>query len=433
METPTPDSSDLTDRIRADGHRLAQLDLDGSLDDLAPLRDLVGGARVVALGESSHHVREFYQLRHRMIRFLVEECGFTAVVLEAPFTEGGVLDDWVRGGAGTVDRVASDGIAMSLGDVPELHQTLGWLRAYNAGRSGTPVRCLGADLPGSLGSPLTALLEIEPYLDQNDPGSRELLDRAIAVARKVHTPSVPIGELITYPQLPESERDALSAALGALTARMGRLAGRQRAAGRADQHAVATRHLRGAWLVDQLHRSVLTEGIEEASTFRDLYLAEIVLALLDAAPDTRVVLVAHNWHIRRSPDATAGADLLPAGFQLSTVLGRDYLALGLTARSGRTGVVDGEALAGSGGFLFREAPLPPPEEGSIEAAFPDDRWATLVDLRGVPEEIANDRTHPRMRMADYFLDQPAFSAFDALACVTHTSGTANTRRSSAHG
>jgi erythromycin esterase len=32
---------------------------------------------VVGIGESAHYVREFYLLRHRLLRFLVQWCGFT--------------------------------------------------------------------------------------------------------------------------------------------------------------------------------------------------------------------------------------------------------------------------------------------------------------------------------------------------------------------
>ncbi|MFG3437473.1 hypothetical protein ACGF0J_09535 [Nonomuraea sp. NPDC047897] len=57
------------------GRALETLDFQLPVDDLEPLRDIVGDARVVALGESSHHIREFYRVRHRILRFLVERCG----------------------------------------------------------------------------------------------------------------------------------------------------------------------------------------------------------------------------------------------------------------------------------------------------------------------------------------------------------------------
>ncbi|MEV4899196.1 erythromycin esterase family protein, partial [Nonomuraea sp. NPDC055795] len=106
------------------------LDPMAPLDDLEPLLDLVGDARVVAIGESSHHVREFYLLRHRLLRFLVERRGFTVYALEAPFTDAHTIDAWVRGGPGTVEQVASAGIDHGMGDCREMHDLLRWMREH---------------------------------------------------------------------------------------------------------------------------------------------------------------------------------------------------------------------------------------------------------------------------------------------------------------
>ncbi|MEU3271374.1 erythromycin esterase family protein [Saccharomonospora sp. NPDC006951] len=417
--------------IRDNGIRFTELDLDAPLDDLDSLTGIVGDARVVALGESSHHVREFYQVRHRILRFLVERHGFTVFALEAPFTEGRVLDEWIHGGAGgegDVERIATEGIAMSLGDVPELHEVLVWMRSRNEDHDGAGLRCVGTDLPGSLGSPLPALRRIAGYIEAHVPDATGGLARAIALAERFHAPSaVYAGELATYPAMEESDRNELTAVLSELVARLERAADGRCAEGRSAEHSVVAHHLRGAWLLDQLHRSMLTDGIESASTFRDLYLAESVLRLLEADPQARVVLAAHNWHIQKTTELHEGSPLFPSGFHLAAALGEDYRAIGLTARNGRTGVANGAALEGSGEFLFREAPLPPPEDTAIESAFPGDATWTIADLRAVPAAVAGPGTYPRTRMADYFLDQPALSAFDALVCVANTSGTKYTR------
>ena len=56
-------------------------------EDMEPLKKLVGDARVVALGEATHGSREFFQLKHRMLEFLVEEMGFTVFAIEANWPE----------------------------------------------------------------------------------------------------------------------------------------------------------------------------------------------------------------------------------------------------------------------------------------------------------------------------------------------------------
>ena len=56
-QDPT-DRSMLTDWLRAHVAKLSSTDPEASLDELEPVRDIVGDARVVALGESCHFVHE---------------------------------------------------------------------------------------------------------------------------------------------------------------------------------------------------------------------------------------------------------------------------------------------------------------------------------------------------------------------------------------
>src|SRR5262245_59933989 len=78
---------------------LATLQPAASLDDLVPLAERISDdVRVVAVGESVHAAHEFYEVRHRLIRFLVERMDFTTVVWESGFPEGFLVDDYIRGG-----------------------------------------------------------------------------------------------------------------------------------------------------------------------------------------------------------------------------------------------------------------------------------------------------------------------------------------------
>ncbi|MFI5531790.1 erythromycin esterase family protein [Kitasatospora sp. NPDC051853] len=57
---------------------LRTTDPTGGTADLRPFGRMVGDARVVALGEASHSSHEFFTLKHRVLRYLVEEKGFRA-------------------------------------------------------------------------------------------------------------------------------------------------------------------------------------------------------------------------------------------------------------------------------------------------------------------------------------------------------------------
>ncbi|HSF42349.1 MAG TPA: erythromycin esterase family protein, partial [Thermoanaerobaculia bacterium] len=55
------------------------------LDDLEPLRSLIGKATVVGLGETIHTSGGYYRMKHRAFRFLVEKMGFRVFAFESPW------------------------------------------------------------------------------------------------------------------------------------------------------------------------------------------------------------------------------------------------------------------------------------------------------------------------------------------------------------
>jgi len=109
---------------------------DDDFSDLEPLREIVGDARVVAIGESTHRIHEFYQVRHRLTRFLVSRLGFSAFVMESGFPEGLAVDGWVVGGPGERDALLRGGITYHMGRCAEMRDHLRWMRSHDASRRG---------------------------------------------------------------------------------------------------------------------------------------------------------------------------------------------------------------------------------------------------------------------------------------------------------
>jgi protein-L-isoaspartate(D-aspartate) O-methyltransferase len=64
--------------------------------DLDPLLARVGEARVVLIGEASHGTSEFYRLRARITRRLIEEQGFSIVAIEGDWPDAARIDHYVR-------------------------------------------------------------------------------------------------------------------------------------------------------------------------------------------------------------------------------------------------------------------------------------------------------------------------------------------------
>lgn len=78
----------------------AAIDAPGGVPPRAVLEDLIGDARVVLIGESSHGTHEFYDARAEITKWLIEEKGFTAVAAEADWPDAYRVNRYVRGTGG---------------------------------------------------------------------------------------------------------------------------------------------------------------------------------------------------------------------------------------------------------------------------------------------------------------------------------------------
>jgi erythromycin esterase len=398
------------------------LDPRAPLDDLEPLAELVGDARAVGIGESAHYVREFYLLRHRLLRFLVEYCGFSVYAPEAPFTQAQAIDAWIQGGPGTVEEVADAGVAIDLGRCQEFHDQLAWMRTHNHTAT-QPLRLVGTDVPSSGGSPLPALEAVAGYLREADPDALLLVEQAIALVGRYHHPAT-FQALGRYATLDPATQDALTATMSRLLARMESMATWQASQHRGQEHATALRHLRGAWHLDHLHRDVAGRGLPLADASRDTFMAESVLRLLeDGPPDLRVVVASHNIHLQKTPITSDGAfGHFPQGYHLAQALGADYLAIAATSTGGRTAQIQPDP-AHPRGFQLQDLPLPPAADGSLEAALATPAPLTIADLRAARPGVGDPESFRRLRMESYFTDVPVFDAFDAVAAIPQTSCT----------
>lgn len=64
--------------------------------DLSGLLNRIGDARVVLLGEATHGTAEFYEMRARITKELIEKKGFNIVAVEADWPDAAQIDHFVR-------------------------------------------------------------------------------------------------------------------------------------------------------------------------------------------------------------------------------------------------------------------------------------------------------------------------------------------------
>lgn len=380
------------------------------LDDLEPLCDLIGSARVVGIGETAHHVREYQQLRNRMVQFLVERMGFGVVAVESGFSEGLSVDRWVRGGAGDLTPdLAGNGLTYGFGRSAEMRRLLTWMRDRN-------VRYTGVDLPGDLASMLPALDNLDRYLAAVDPDAVETLAGVRRHAEKYAGPFT-IAAFAAYRAMESADRDELTLLLAELGTRFDTLRPVYVRRSGTDEFETARHELRLAGLLDQMLRaqSASADGsmAHAVVNVRDAAMADTVLR---SARADRVVFVAGNPHLQRIPVPLGGGNLeLPvAGMYLADELGDDYLAVAMTCAGGRVPTRRAAPETPRGAEIV-DVDLAEPVAGSVEAVLPFAEHGThLADLR--PLRSTED-TPQRIRSLDSYAEVPVAFAFDLVAAV----------------
>ncbi|MEN3536717.1 erythromycin esterase family protein [Microbispora sp. ZYX-F-249] len=417
----SPHHTTFADWLRSHAVPLAHLDAEAPLDDLEPLRGIIGDARVVAIGENSHFITEFALMRQRILRFLVERCGFTVLAFEYGFSEGFPLDAWARG-EGTDDDLATHlDAAIPVG----LDDPLRWIRRHNRTAS-PPVRFAGIDIPAAGGSLLPALTPVADYLHEIDPETLPMVETATRIAGSFAGPSA-ASAAPAWSRLPTAEQDALTAALLRLLIRFRAVEALYVSRGDRHRYDVALRCLEAACHADYGFRAMAGlyagTGLTADTSARDVYMAGSVLWHLQRfAPGTRVVLAAHNAHIQKTPVSFHGhLTGLPMGQHLHRSLGDDYVALALTSIAGHTADMRPDENARFG-FTVENTELEPPEQGSVEAAFADAGLGLgLADLRrarpGIPGDAGLAPGPDRIRIQSAYLHTPVLEAFDAILNV----------------
>jgi erythromycin esterase len=408
------------DRLRSHAIPLTHLAPEAPLDDLEPLRGIIGGARVVAIGENSHFINEFALMRRRILRFLLERCGFTVLAFEYGFSEGFPLDAWVQGEGAEDDLSSHLAAAIPVG----LAEPLRWMRRHNRTAS-RPARFAGIDIPAAGGSLLPALAPIADYLRRIDPETLPAVQTAMRIAESFAGESGAVAAP-AWARLATADQDALSAVLMRLLIRFRSVEPLYVSRGDRQSYDIALRRLEGACHADYTFRAMADlfagGGLTADTSARDLYMAGSVRWHLEhLEPGTRVVLAAHNAHIQKSPVSFDGhLTTLPMGQHLHRVLGDEYFALGLTSTAGHTAEMRRDENTRFG-FVVEDTALEPPEPGSIEAAFADaDLGLGIADLRRAHREPADGAGRApspgpdRIRLQSAYLHVPVLDAFDGI-------------------
>lgn len=298
--------------------------------DLLPLTGLIGEARLVALGEATHGTHEFFQVKHRLIEFLVQEMGFTVFALEAYWPETNRINDYVLSGNGNARELLAT-LQYWPWNTQEMLDLIEWMRDYNAQRGqAPPVRFYGFDMQNAK----LALEDLLDYLQRVDPGAASQANSNTACFRPYLDYT---WQQVEYAQLPAEARTACRQDLQALYDSLLAQQSAYESLSSSDAFANALQSAR-LLLQNESLAAVTEEGdwmTRERFNSRDRAMAENVRWLLNqAGPEARMIVWAHNAHVQTTEWIFRDTSYTPMGVHLEGAYGTEMVVFGSSFYAG---------------------------------------------------------------------------------------------------
>ncbi len=366
---------------------------------------VVGKARIVSLGESTHGTHEFFVAKHRLFQYLVEQHGFTVFAIEANQLATERINAYVHGARDTLEKAM--GGLFGVWYKQEVKDLIEWMQAYNARKPARPLSFVGFDMQ----DPQLPMDAVVNYATGNEPRLADLLKSLYADQREAWRQG-------DYPQPMDGQ--------GARW-----LQNAREAYGILSQYLLDTPALDPAarrWVIQ--NAVVVMQCAAQAndpwnSMIRDSCMAANIAWTLEQHPaDTRMAVWAHDAHVGR------------IGFVNGTSMGAYMVReFGDQLRVIGLGTYDG-AYRATRGFIdhrMMDARCYPAPVGSLEEALhrvlAGKGEALLLDIRASasdPRSTWLQQPRPVRSIGysafDFGFEQPTVLAdqFDAVLLIDHT-------------
>jgi len=372
----------------------AAIDAPGGVPPREVLDDLIGDARIVLIGESSHGTHEFYEARAEITKWLIEEKDFNAVAAEADWPDAYRVNRYVRG---LGDDSSADEALQGFERFPAwmwrnvvVRDFTGWLCRHNQ-------RCAvdGVRQAGFYGLDLYSLhrsmREVITYLDAVDPkAAARARARYACFDHSSGNDGQAYGYAAAFGAGPSCERQAVEQLVELQRNALSYLSHDSQLAEDelfyAQQNAVTVRN------AEAYYRGMFS-GRTTSWNMRDTHMAETLKALLthldrhSGAEPARIVVWAHNSHVGDARATEVSADgQLTIGQLVREQYGDDSRLIGFSTYRGTV-----TAASEWGGVAERKA-VRPALNGSLEELLHETgKDAFLVPMHdGSPAEKALD-------------------------------------------
>jgi protein-L-isoaspartate(D-aspartate) O-methyltransferase len=283
----TTDNTAIGKLIRETAEPFADIEA-ASVDEFL---ERVGDARLVLLGEATHGTSEFYRMRARLSKALIERRGFDFVAVEADWPDAARVDEYVLG-----DPRRSNVAFTPFSRFPtwmwrneEVHDFIGWLRARNLAQ---PDRADRVGFHGlDLYSLFTSIAAVLSYLDEIDPAAARVARARYGTLTPWQKDPAAYGRAVLVGRYTSSEGAVVSMLRDMLERRL------DYARKDGERFFDATQNARVVANAEGYYRAMYY-GSAASWNQRDSHMFDTLQALLKFyGPDSRGIVWEHNSHV----------------------------------------------------------------------------------------------------------------------------------------
>lgn len=267
--------------------------------ELEALLERIGSARVVLLGEATHGTHEFYRMRARISRALIERHGFRAVAVEADWPDAARVDRYARHlPPASAPWKPFSRFPTWMWRNEETRLFAEWLRVHN-GRVEPERRTgfYGLDLY----SLFTSADAVLGYLDLVDPQAAAVARARYGLLTPWQADPVAYGRAVVSGRFESCEAEVVQVLVDLLRSRL------EYAARDGERFFDAQENARVVADAEGYYRAMY-RGNVASWNLRDRHMTETLAALLGfLGPSARVVVWAHNSHVGDARATEMGA------------------------------------------------------------------------------------------------------------------------------
>lgn len=335
-------------------HPLSGASPDLNYDDLQPLSYL-GNSRIVGLGEATHGTKEFFQLKHRIFRYLVENHNYKIFGFESDLGESIYFDRYVCSGQGDINVLMNTIMHFWTWRTEEVKDLLEWMRTYNEGKTEEEkIHFIGLDCQFMTYQPALLL----DYFNRVKPEFIDEIEPTLNMISAMNNTSL-ASVLDYYTNMDVSRKQEISDSLDTVLTKLDEIESELISKSSHFEYRYIRRLVRN---MQQVNDVIFASTHNNTGVnYRDKYMAENAVWLSALfGESTKIAVWAHNLHV--------GSKYSSMGYHLRRELDDLYQIVGFSFSKGSFTAVT-QTAPGSYSGLNRQTINSNPPQGSLNHLF----------------------------------------------------------------